>query len=134
MPIEKDGYWYFKEIDVNLGMLTGKSSTWLITYNGKLPFAYVSKQSFLEKQKRYLLKGLSETLASLKETLKWNDEEKARKKLEYKNDPKKLEYYTRMEYDYIKGNAENDIIKTNEQFKNALVKIETHKTRRRTSM
>ena len=125
MPVEKDGYWYFKEIDVNLGMwMSGKSTVWLITYDGKLPYAYVSKQSFLEKQKRYLMKGLAETLASLKETLKSNEEEKARKELEYKNDSKKLEYYIRMDYEYIKGNTEKYIIETEEQFKNALDKIE----------
>ena len=126
MPVEKDGYWYFKEIDVNLGMwMHGKSTVWLITYDGKLPYAYVSKQLFLEKQKRYLLKGLAETLASLKETLKSNDEEKARKELEYKNDPKKLEYYLRMDYEYIKGNTEKSVIDTEEKFKKALDKIET---------
>jgi hypothetical protein len=126
MPVEKDGYWYFKEIDVNLGMwMSGKSTVWLITYDGKLPYAYVSKQSFLEKQKRYLLKGLAETLTSLKETLKSNEEEKARKELEYKNDSKKLEYYIRMDYEYIKANTEKYIIDTEKNFENALDKIET---------
>jgi hypothetical protein len=126
MPVEKDGYWYFKEIDVNLGFgIPGKRTVWLITYDGKLPFAYVSKQAFLEKQQRLLLKGLAETLASLKGTLKSNEEEKARKELEYKNDPKKLEYYLRMDYEYIKVNNEKYIIDTEEKFKNALDKIET---------
>lgn len=126
MPVEKDGFWYFKEIDVNLGFgMTGKSSTWLITYKGKLPFAYVNKQTFLEKQKRYLLKGSTETLASFKETLKSNEEEKARKEIEYKNDPKKLEYYIRMDYQYIKERNEKFIIDTEKDFKNALDKIET---------
>jgi hypothetical protein len=126
MPVEKDGYWYFKETDVNLGMfMTGKSSTWLITYQGKLPFAYVSKHSFLVKQKRYLLKGSAESLASLKETLKNNEEEKARKEVEYKNDPKKLEYYLRMDYQDIKERHEKSIIDNEKNFKNALDKIET---------
>ncbi|MCY7290635.1 MAG: hypothetical protein LH615_00480 [Ferruginibacter sp.] len=47
MPIAKDGYWYFKEIETALvdGMLgTGKEYQWLITYDGKLPFAYVTKK------------------------------------------------------------------------------------------
>src|SRR5674476_1146100 len=39
MPVEKDGYWYFKEIDAGLGFgMKGKSSMWLITYDGKLPY------------------------------------------------------------------------------------------------
>ena len=55
MPIEKDGYYFFKEKDVVLGFgIPGKSSMWLITYNGKLPYGYVSKKEFLEKRKENL--------------------------------------------------------------------------------
>ena len=55
LPIEKDGYWFFKEIDASLGFqMSGKSCMWLITYDGKLPYSYVTKKEFLEKRKRSL--------------------------------------------------------------------------------
>jgi len=51
MPVEKDGNFFFEE-DAGLGLgVTGKSRTWMITRDNKLPFAYVTKKEFLEKKK-----------------------------------------------------------------------------------
>ena len=44
MPVEKDGNYYFEQ-DASLGLgISGKSRTWLITYDNKLPFVYVWKK------------------------------------------------------------------------------------------
>jgi hypothetical protein len=77
IPVEKDGYFYFEQ-DVSLGFgLTGKSRNWLITHDNKLPFAYVTKKEFLEKQKQMLLSSSAKSTGGSKK-----DYEKALTKLE----------------------------------------------------
>jgi hypothetical protein len=86
MPAQKDGNFFFEE-DAGLGLgVTGKSRTWLITRDNKLPFAYVTKKEFLEKQKNMLILAM----------------------------PKAIE-----------GSNQNFKAKTEQEFKNALAKIET---------
>jgi hypothetical protein len=64
MPAGNDGNYYF-EANASLGMgATGKSRTWLITYDNKLPFAYVTKKEFLEKQKNMLLLAMPKAIES----------------------------------------------------------------------
>jgi hypothetical protein len=99
MPVEKDGCFYFEEA-ASLGFgMTGKSLNWLITRDGKLPYAYVSKKEFLEKQKHMLLTSMPKSIESSKESLKQNEEEKVRKQEEYKNDPEKLQRYMTIRMD-----------------------------------
>ena len=125
MPVEKDGCFYFEEA-ASLGFgMTGKSRNWLITYDGKLPYAYVSKKEFLEKQKHMLLTAMPKSIESSKESLKQNEEEKVRKQEEYKNDPEKLQRYMKNTYLYNKDRFEKDVIRTEQNYKNALTKIET---------
>lgn len=63
IPAEKDGFLYFEE-SASLGFgMSGKSRNWLITYEGKLPYAYVSKKEFLEKQRLMLSKALKDAAA-----------------------------------------------------------------------
>jgi hypothetical protein len=70
MPVLKDGYYYFEE-NASLGFgESGKSHNWLITIDGKLPFAFVTKKEFLEKQKQMLLKSMPKATESSKESLK----------------------------------------------------------------
>jgi len=70
MSAEKDGYYYFEE-NASLGFgETGKSRNWLITADGKLPYSYVTKKEFLEKQKQMLLKAMPKATESSKESLK----------------------------------------------------------------
>ena len=60
IPAEKDGCFYFEE-NASLGFgISGKSRSWLITRDGKLPYSYVNKKEFLEKQKLMLSKALPE--------------------------------------------------------------------------
>ncbi|MDP3312741.1 hypothetical protein [Lutibacter sp.] len=125
MPIVKDGYWYFKEIDAGLGFgMTGKSRAWLITYDGKLPFAYVTKKEFLEKRKKALAVQMFEAAAAYKDVLKNIEIEKGYKEVEYKNDPEKLKKYMKMDYLDSKAKLEKLVADNEKEFKPAFDKIE----------
>lgn len=126
MPIEKDGYWYLNEIDAGLGFgMTGKSKAWLITYNGKLPFAYVSKKEFLEKRKKSLSNQMLMSAAGFKDVLKNIEIEKKYKETEYKNDPEKLKKYMKMDYLSTKERYEKLIADNEKTYKPAFDKINT---------
>lgn len=126
MPVAKDGYWYFKEIDASLGFgMKGKSSMWLITYDGKLPYAYASKREFLEKRKQSLSNQMLESAASVKDVLKNIEIEKGFKEVEYKNDPDKLKRYMKMDYLSRKERYEKQLADNEKGFKPAFDKIET---------
>jgi hypothetical protein len=125
MPMAKDGYWYFNTIEVGLGLgLTGKRSMWLITYDGKLPFAYVSRKAFLEKRKGILSNAMNEAGAGFQEVLKNIEIEKGFKEKEYKNDPAKLSHYMKMDYLQVKARYEKLLADNEQSFKPAFVKIE----------
>ena len=90
MPVEKDGNYYFEQ-DAGLGLgVTGKSRTWLITYDKKLPFSYVTKKEFLEKQKKLLLLAMPKSIESSKESLKNKTEQ------DFKNALAKIETLMKM--------------------------------------
>src|SRR5450759_5458230 len=96
LPVEKDGYWYFRKRDENMGFgIFGKSSAWLVTYDGKLPFAFVTKKEFLEKRKINLTDAMHHAAAAEKEVLKILKWRKDLKKWNIKNDPEKLAKYIR---------------------------------------
>jgi hypothetical protein len=81
MPVEKDGNYFFEE-NASLGMgATGKSRTWLITHDNKLPFAYVTKKEFLEKQKNMLLLAMPKAIESSRDNLKTKTEQDFKKAL-----------------------------------------------------
>lgn len=126
MPVEKDGYYYFKEKDASLGFgKTGKTSMWLITYDGKLPFAYVSKKDFLEKRKLVLSNEMTSLASAWKDVLNNLEIEKKFKETEYKNDPDKLQKYMKMDYLPGKERYEKLIADNEKNFSPALYKIET---------
>jgi hypothetical protein len=50
MPVQKEGAWFFGEQEVTSGMgVKVKHYQWLITYDQKLPFHYVTRTEYLEK-------------------------------------------------------------------------------------
>jgi hypothetical protein len=125
MPVEKDGCYYFEE-NASLGFgNTGKCRKWLITYDGKLPYAYVTRKEFLEKQKHMLSVAMSASLGSSKESLKLIEEDKVRKEAEYNSDPEKLQRYLKNDYQYNKERFEKNILNTEKNYNDALAKIET---------
>ncbi|MFI5128505.1 MAG: hypothetical protein ACHQFX_00880 [Chitinophagales bacterium] len=126
MPVEKDGIHYFKEKDVTLAFgIPGKTSEWLITYNGKLPYSYVTKKEFLEKRKRILSNAMRESAAGFKDALKRNEMEKGFKETEYKNEPEKLKKYMRMDYLPVKERYDKHLAENEKNYKPAFAKIET---------
>jgi len=90
MPAEKDGCFYFEE-NASLGFgETGKSRNWLVTLNGKLPYAYVTKKEFLEKQKNILVAAMPKEIESA------GASSKARTEKEFKNALTKIETLMKM--------------------------------------
>ncbi|MGZ8559586.1 MAG: hypothetical protein ACXWWC_14685 [Chitinophagaceae bacterium] len=116
LPIEKDGYWYFKEIDAGLGFgMKGKSRAWLLTYDGKLPFSYVSKKEFLEERKRSLSAQMVMSASGFNDVLRNIEIEKKYKETEFKNEPEKLKKYMKMDYLPSKERYEK-LLSENEKF------------------
>jgi hypothetical protein len=115
-PVLKDGYWFFKEINVSLGMgITGKKSMWLITYDGKLPYAYVSRKEFLEKRIKAITALQNMNAGGYKDALKNLDIEKSFKEKEINGDAAKMSDYMKKDYlprksKYEKQLADNDKI------------------------
>ena len=125
MPIEKDGYYFFKEKDVVLGFgIPGKSRMWLITYNGKLPYSYVRKKEFLEKRKKNLANEMLATASGFNDVLRNIEIEKTYKETEYKNDPEKLKHYIKMDYQPGKERYEKLLADNEKNFQPAFAKLE----------
>lgn len=125
MPVEKDGYWIFKETDVSLGFgMKGKSRAWLITYDGKLPFSFVTKKEFLEKRKRAISDQMHMSASGFKDVLKNLEIEKKYKEAEYKDDPEKLKKYMKMDYLEIKTRYEKLLTDNEKSYKMAFDKID----------
>lgn len=126
MPIEKDGYYYFKERDAGLGFgMTGKSSMWLITYQGKLPFSYVSKKEFLEKRNNILKADMLTSASGFNDVLQRIEIERTYKEKEYKNDPEKLKQYLKMDYQSTKDRYEKLLADNKKNYEPAFAKIES---------
>jgi hypothetical protein len=71
-PIQKEGYYLF-----NLkGGDDRNVYSWLITYDGKLPFNYLTKQAYLEWRRAAILEGIKLPYANVlnKDLLKKNEE------------------------------------------------------------
>jgi hypothetical protein len=81
MPVEKEGNYFFEE-NASLGMgATGKSRTWLITHDNKIPFAYVTKKEFLEKQKNMLILAMPKAIEGSNQNFKTKTEQDFKKAL-----------------------------------------------------
>ncbi|MGG9960542.1 hypothetical protein [Ferruginibacter sp. SUN106] len=129
IPIKKDGYWYFGEIDANLGFgMTGKSSMWLITYDDKLPYAYVTRKEFLEKRIKAITAMQEMAAGGYKDALKNIDIEKSFKEKEFKNDPAKMEQYMKKEYGVQKTKYEKLLAENQKTYAPAFAAIETQLT------
>lgn len=126
MPRLKDGYYYFDEINITLGLgVPGKSRAWLVTYDGKLPWAYVTKKEFLEKRKRNLSIQMAGDASNIKDVLNNIEIEKKYKETEYKNDAGKLQQYMRMDYLPTKERYGKQLAEMEAKYKPAFNKIET---------
>ncbi len=129
MPIAKDGYFYFKEKEISLPFDNkGKSSEWLITYNGQLPFSFVTKKEFLEKRRKALAVQEEQAANGFRDVLKGLDIEKGFKEKEYVNNPAQLQRYMKMEYENIKTRYNKLLQENQSRFKPAFDKIDKQLT------
>lgn len=126
LPVLKDGVWYFKEITTSLGMgIAGKRTMWLVTYDGKLPYAYVSRKEFLEKRIKALIVQRDMAAAGHKDMLKNIEIEKSYKQKEFKDDSAKMSKYMKMDYLQIKARYEKLLADNDTYFAPAFEAIET---------
>ena len=115
MPKSKDGYYYFDERKITISQdIPGKSSAWLVTYDGKLPWTYVTKKEFLEKRKRNLSTQVTTEASGINDVLKNNEIAKEYKEKELKDDKEKLQRFMKMDY-----------LPTKERYEKLLAEIET---------
>jgi len=95
----KPGVWHFPEDKVSLGFgRSGKSDLWLLTYDGKLPWAFVTRQEFLVKRKRNLFILMEDSRKSTRETIAGMEKEKSLMEVQYKSEPDKMEHYLKTGY------------------------------------
>ena len=125
MPVKQDSCWRFKERDEGFGYTPTRQFSWLVTYDGKLPFAYVTKKEFLEARKIILKNAEAESSRQFKTVLDNNEMEKGFKEKEYKNDPEKLAHYMKMDYNNTKDRYGKLLADNEKIFKPAFEKIES---------
>jgi len=81
MPVEKDGNFYFEE-NAGLGLgETGKSKIWLITHDNELPFSFVTRKEFLEKQKNMLIMAMPKAIEGANQNFRSKTEQDFKKAL-----------------------------------------------------
>ncbi len=125
IPAEKESIFIFPETDVSLGFgLKGKSYRWLVTYDKKLPFSFVSRKEFLETRKKILANSQLQAAAGIKDLLAQNEMEKKFKETEYKSDSENLNKYLRMGYAVIKERYEKQQADLAKNYAPAFAKIE----------
>jgi hypothetical protein len=69
MPVYKDGVWFLGEETATGEYAWIKKVGWLVTYDGKLPFEYVTRKEYLEKVKEKLALQLKENMATSKDVI-----------------------------------------------------------------
>jgi len=126
LPIQKDDYWFFKEINISLGMgVTGKRGMWLITYDGKLPYAYVTRKEFLEKRIIAITAMQEMSASGFRDALKNIDIEKSFKEKEVKNDAAKMSEYMKNDYLPRKAKYEKQLANNSTTYAPAFAAIAT---------
>ncbi|MBI3138599.1 MAG: hypothetical protein HYZ15_08450 [Sphingobacteriales bacterium] len=124
IPSEKDGIFVFPETDVSLGFgLKGSSHQWLVTYDKKLPFAFVTRKEFLETRKKILVNSQMQEAAGIKDLLSKKEMEKKFKEAEYKSDPEKLTHYLRMDFEVVKERYQTQLSGLERNYGTAFAKI-----------
>ena len=94
-PVEiRPGIWQFADVKTALGAGNeGLTKLWLITYDGQLPWSFVTRREFLLKRKRFLQKEMAAEAPRLKEKLAFWETMKKGKEQEWKADPARLASY-----------------------------------------
>lgn len=95
VPVEiRPGIWQFDDVKTSLGSGNeGLTKLWLISYDGQLPWSFVTRREFLLKRKRFLQKEMAAETPRLKDQLAGWEQQKKYKEQEWKSDPAKLANY-----------------------------------------
>jgi hypothetical protein len=95
LPVEiRPGIWQFPDDREPLATgWVGTSRLWLISFDGKLPWSYVSRREFLVKRKRNLQSILAGEEGRLKEQLEKWEMEKKREEQENQQKPDQLKKF-----------------------------------------
>jgi hypothetical protein len=126
LPMEiKPGIWQFPDDPEPLGFgRTGNSKLWLISFDGKVPWSYVTRREFLLKRKQNLLHQLKDEEPRLKEQLgKWEVEKKYKEE-EWKNDATRLTNYINVTYKPGIDREQQNYKRSKEALEKAIEKVE----------
>lgn len=126
IPVEiRPGIWQFNDVKTSLGSGNeGLTKLWLITYDGQLPWSFVTRKEFLLKRKRFLQKEMAAEAPRLKDQLAGWEQQKKYKEQEYKSDPAKLANYISGTHNPAVERVQASYKKLIQGYENALARID----------
>lgn len=121
----RPGIWQFNDVKTSLGSGNeGLTKLWLITYDGQLPWSFVTRKEFLLKRKRFLQKEMAAEATWLKDQLAGWEQQKKYKEQEYKSDPAKLTNYISGTHNPAVERVQASYKKLIQGYENALARID----------
>lgn len=125
-PVEiRPGIWQFNDVKTSLGAGNqGLTKLWLITYDGQLPWSFVTRREFLQKRKRFLQKQVELEAPRLKERLAGWEQQKKYKEQEWKADPARVANYVSGTHNPAIERETANHKKTMQSYENAIERIE----------
>ncbi|MGZ5287598.1 MAG: hypothetical protein ACXWB9_10455, partial [Flavisolibacter sp.] len=126
LPVEvQPGVWQFPDDRASLGFgMAGNSKLWLIGYNGKLPWTFVTRREFLMKRRKNLHLQMTEEEPRYKEQLQQMAMMKKEKETQLKNDEARLKNFMNVTYNPMVERVEQNYHKAKTAFEIAINKIE----------
>jgi hypothetical protein len=126
IPVEiRPGIWQFSDVRTSLGAGNeGLTKLWLITYDGQLPWTFVTRREFLQKRKRFLQKQMELEAPRLKEKLAGWEQQKKYKEQEWKSDPARLASYVSGTHNPAVEREQANHKRTMQGYENAIEKID----------
>lgn len=124
-PVEiRPGIWQFNDVKTALGNDNqGITKLWLITYDGQLPWSFVTRKEFLLKRKRYLQREMAKEAKRLNDQLASWEQQKKYKEQEWKSDPTRLASYISNTHNPGIEREQSNYKKLMQGYENAFVKL-----------
>jgi hypothetical protein len=125
-PVEiRPGIWQFSDVKTSLGAGNeGLTKLWLITYDGQLPWSFVTRREFLLKRKRFLQKEMAAEVPRLKDQLAGWEQQKKYKEQEWKSDPARLATYISGTHNPAIERVQTSYKKLMQGYENALARLD----------
>jgi hypothetical protein len=119
IPVEiRPGIWQFNDVKTSLGAGNeGLTKLWLVTYDGQLPWSFVTRREFLQQEMAGEGPRLKEQLASWEQMKKNNEQE-------LKSDPARLSKYISGTHNPAIERVQSTYKKLMKEYDNALAKID----------